>query len=297
MPEREMTDPRLYYHVPDVGYIGQPEYEEMPDWDGFLDGVGFSSYVNHPRFAHQSHHIVVAIEKATARRGLEELCNQYGADLLIFGGQFSLTRVNDAVERAKSEDKPVLLMYISDLDCGGWIMPSAFFKRINEIYPREDNAMVQVALTREQAEEYDLPPAFDPESKGYSEAQKQRFYHETGGRACIELDALPEDILLNLLEEKLREYANLDEDGIEYKELVDEYREKAHYLNAELDISNVEERYKRIADDYNAIIDELHGFFDEMNDRVASIDDKRGEIVEEVENRLLEMISGEMRHG
>ena len=114
-------------------------------------------------------------------------------------------------------DKPILLLYISDLDVNGWDMPTSFQNAINEIYPREEHTMVRVALTREQVTEYHLPEAFDISDKNQTETQKLNFVKETGGEKCVELDALDESLLLKILEEKLEANAGLEEDNDEYQ--------------------------------------------------------------------------------
>ena len=199
MPQREEIFTGWGIETADIERLPELVTDEFPEWSEWLNRVCFYPTVYPSKFTHQSHRIVVAIEKATSKTRLREICEYHGADLLVFTGQPSVTRIYDVIRRAQNEAKPILLLYISDLDCGGWDMPSAFFNRINEIYPREDHRMVRVALTREQARKYNLPPAFDPDDKGYQKLQKDRFIRESGGHECIELDALDENILLEFL--------------------------------------------------------------------------------------------------
>jgi len=214
------------------------------------------------------------------------LCTKYGADLLIFTGQFSLTRVNDAVSRAMAEEKAVVLLYISDLDCAGWFMPEAFFRRVNEIYPHPDNTVVRVALTREQAIKYNLPPAFDPDDKKYPESQKQRFINESRGRECIELDALDEDVLMQLLEQELRKWANLEKDEEEYdslRKIAEVAREKA--LNS-LDLSDLEDEYNELKRQFDGVIKEIQQFWEQIKDRAREIDHKKDDFYEKLRKRI-----------
>lgn len=290
MPARRDLTASINYNFEDSGYIPYIDaIEKMKDWDEFFDSIEFKASVSPPKFKHQTHRIVVAIEKATARDRLERLCRKYGADLLIFSGQFSLTRVHDAVSRAMAENKPVALLYISDLDCAGWFMPEAFFRRINEIYPHPDNTVVRVALTREQAEKFNLPPAFDPDDKKYPERQKQRFIKESGGRECIELDALDEDILMDLLEEELKKWAKLDEDKKEYEEKKKEYEKKAEELKSKLDLTDIKDEYEQVAKEFNEIVEEIERLFAQIKERAEKIESKKHEVIEKIRERLRDM--------
>jgi len=290
-PPRDLTAYIDYEIGKDLGYIPYLEYvEEIPEWEEFIESIDFKAKVRPPRFKHQTHRIVVAVEKATARERFEEICRKYGADLLIFTGQFSVTRVNDAVSRAKAENKPIALLYISDLDCAGWFMPQAFFRRIQEIYPHKDHVVVRVALTREQALKFNLPPAFDPDDKKYPEKQKKRFIQESGGRECIELDALDEDILVQLLEEELEKWAALDKDQEEYEKVKKEYEQKVEELREELDLSSFKEEYEEIREEFNQLVSKIQEFFKEIQDRVRSIESKKDDFIEKIKEKVEEII-------
>jgi len=258
--------------------------DEMYDWDKFKDSINIS--VSPGKFNHQSHRMLVVIEKATAERGLKRICSKYGADLLIFTGQFSATRVNDFVELARNENKPIHLFYISDLDCGGWIMPPAMFQRINEIYPNPSHKMTRVALTRSQAKARGLPKAFDPDDKKYPEGQKQRFYNESGGRACIELDALSEKDLLNILEKELKQYANLDQDRREHREL----KEKIDEIEDNLDLSKFEDDYRELENEYKEIVAEVEEFRQEISDREDELWNEKRKLRSRIKSEIKERI-------
>lgn len=284
MPPREELSYSLNHNIDDIenGYIPYLHSDYMLDFNEFLNKINVEYYLSGPEFQHQTHRIAVVIEKATSRYELERLCNKYGADLLIFSGQFSVTRVNDLIERAAAESKPIALLYISDLDCAGWFMPSAFFRRINEIYPHEEHELIRVALTRDQAVHYHLPDAFDPDEKGYSKAQKERFYRETGGRSCIELDALDEDILLQLLEDELKHWGKIDEDKDEHdnadtiiNDIIDEYTE-------DLDLGEYKERYEQVQNKYNELVDKINDFFADIESEASDIETERDDLIYDI---------------
>ena len=130
MPDRE--EAQTTWSVSTFSAPSLPDLyaDEMPEWSDWLRDFRYEPHVSRPVFNNQKYRVVVCIEKATSKSRLIEICQQNGADLLIFSGQFSVTRVYDICRRAEEEDKPILLLYICDLDVGGWVMPSAFMGRI-----------------------------------------------------------------------------------------------------------------------------------------------------------------------
>jgi hypothetical protein len=193
------------------------------------------------------------IEKATAFVKLTDVAKKYGADLSVFRGRASVTRINDVVQNARTKNKPIALFYISDCDIAGWNMPKSAFKRINEIYPG-NNILVKVALTREQIKKYNLPPAFDVNDKDYDNIQKEEFIRESGNNECVELDALREDIMIQLLEDEILKYAGLAEDDDEYEAL----------KNIDINTSYIEHlkpKYENLRSIYNPLAEKINKFY------------------------------------
>lgn len=253
-------------YVPDIAEISM-----MPDFNDRNICDFIQQNVTRPNFTHQNYHLLIIIEKATAIDSLKRLSNKHGADLLIFSGQASVTRINDAIEHARAKDKPIALFYISDLDVAGWNMPTSCFNRINEIYPN-DNILIRVALTREQTLKYNLPPAFESDDKEYSETQKQRFREETGSDICIELDALSEDIIFDMLDTQLSKYSGLSEDEQEYRRLLD----------CNVDIGYLYADYTALKDLHNSIAVKINKFYiDNKNDIIEykHLREKMNEVV------------------
>ena len=181
---KERRPPKLRgVSVDSGGYISLST-EYMKDFEKFIEDIAID--VAKPKFYSQKYRITLVIEKSKARDKLRRLAMKYGADFIHFGGQFSVTRVYDIARLAKAENKPCLILYISDLDCSGWFMPEAFFRRLMQIYPNPENKIVRVALTKEQADKYNLPPSFEPDMKLYPKGQIKRFIEESGSDVCIE---------------------------------------------------------------------------------------------------------------
>ncbi|MEN6341041.1 MAG: hypothetical protein ABFC89_00615 [Methanospirillum sp.] len=284
MPARSDFDGWIEPVLPDAGALPDLQIvDEMPTWREFVEAIEFSPHVETvPTFAHQPRRIVVAIEKATSRGALETLCQYHGADLLVFSGQFSLTRVHDVVNRAKAEDKPIALLYISDLDCGGWSMAPAFMRRIDQVYPRADHLLERVALTRDQVDRFDLPQAFDPSAKGYTQTQIDRFVDESGGRSCVELDALDESVLLDLLGRALSRHSYRELDHTAEREARRRLWEEAAELYRTVDLSRFRTDYEAVATEHNRIADEVRTFADGIGEKAAAVERWRADVLSRI---------------
>lgn len=264
----------------------------FPEFKEYLTGICIESVPVRPQFVNQSHRLVVVIEKATSKDRLTSICERYGADLLIFSGQLSVTRVNDIVQCARKEGKPIALFYICDLDCAGWYMPEAFFNRINDLYPRDDHIMRRVALTREQAVAMHLPAAFDLKEKGYSQSLKENFCTLSGGDTCIELDALSEPDLISFLEKDLSEFAGLEADErLSYKI----EQESANLCESiESDLSDILEdyqgQYEILYAEYTGLINDLTQIKTRYQDRIEKLNTRRSDL----QDRILQQLENAM---
>lgn len=287
MPERQHPD---YFLTPDIGDLHQfflPALSDtLPQWNDFK--ISVQSEVLTPNFSGHSHRVVLAIEKSTAYDDLKQLCQQYGADFLCFSGQFSVTRVNDIVEAARSEDLPVALLYISDLDCAGWLMPTAFFKRLNEIYPHEDHKFVRVGLTRDQANHLNLPTSFEPDNKGYKPGQIARFIEESGGHACIELDAVDDRILIKWARKELEKWQDQRIEVEQYEETCSDAGAAKEGAIERIDLSNLSTKYEEIYKEHNQIINELKPYF-ERSERLQRL---KEDFYSVLYNRITNAIEG-----
>lgn len=144
----------------------------------------------------QAYHLEVWIEKSTMDRDLGPVCEQYQANLQSGKGHFSLTRINDLVQRVRDRDKPARVFYISDFDPGGADMPIGVARKIEWLVreghysghpdiPYPEIKLMHLALTAEQVDRYDLPRM--PTNPRH--ASKARFERRHGSGA-VELDAL-----------------------------------------------------------------------------------------------------------
>lgn len=269
--------------------------QPLPDFKTYLSEIFIKPDPVRPRFVNQSHRLVVVIEKATSRDRLKIICKRYGADLLVFSGQLSLTRVNDVVTRARKETKPIALFYISDLDCAGWYMPEAFFKRIQDIYPRDDHQVFRVALTRAQAEKFNLPSAFELDDKGYSEEMKANFCELSGGDTCIELDALSENDLISYLVNHLSRYAGLEDDKQLCVEIEEDTRELCDDVGSNLPdiVGDLQDDYTALQSEFNCTITTLEDLTHPFQKTIHDLNNRRLALQKKINQRLMQAMNAE----
>jgi ribosomal protein S27AE len=186
--------PQIFLHRP-PWHRDEPDFEvetapmQLPsvafDLVGMLD-----ESLKPPEFAtygylydnfYQPYHIEVWAEKSTMNDILEPLCRRYNVNLNAGGKGFStITAIIDLLGRMGEYDKPLRILYISDLDKAGKKMPVQVGTQgrywMEDFLPNADIRLKPIVLTPEQAEEYGLSDLaiLDPEM----------------GEEKIELDAL-----------------------------------------------------------------------------------------------------------
>jgi len=139
----------------------------------------------------QPYHLEIWCEKSTMNDILQPLCVTYGANLVTFNGEVSITSVYNLIKRGEAADgKPIRILYISDFDPAGISMPVAMSRKIEfmlQKYGHEnwDVKVQSIMLTAEQVREYQLPRT--PIKKSEKRAGK---FEEAFGTGAVELDAL-----------------------------------------------------------------------------------------------------------
>lgn len=139
----------------------------------------------------QPYHLEIWCEKSTMNDVLLPLCERFGANLVTFEGEVSITSVCVDFMRRVSEagNKPVRVFYISDFDPAGNSMPVAMSRKI-EFMTRGaaceyDIKVKPIALTPDQITAYKLPrmPIKETEKRAAS-------FESAFGAGATELDAL-----------------------------------------------------------------------------------------------------------
>jgi hypothetical protein len=154
----------------------------------------------------QPDYIEIWIEKDALRGVVEPVTNKYGVPLLVVRGQVSRTAIYDAYQRYIEEDKYCYLYYFGDFDPSGITIYESLLNRLSGFNGGKlDITFERVALTQEQIDKYNLPPA--PAKK--TDPNTSRFIHEHGDNV-VELDALPPEELIELVQETINQHIDTD---------------------------------------------------------------------------------------
>ncbi|UPO70962.1 Topo mini-A [Varidnaviria sp.] len=227
------------------GYYFSFDINMLRTFEKFKDSVNIVPSFSENRFKNQFYEIIVVTEKLTVKAVIKDICREHGANCSILKGQSSFTRVRDICKKAKKNKRPILLLGIYDLDCAGWDMPTSFMKRVNQIYPHQDHKFIRVALNRDQAKKYNLPASFEPDDKGYPKAQKERFYRESGGTSCIELDAMDNIAIRESLRTELEIYSGLKLDEIQERRFKKREKKRIGHILNNFDFEPYRQKYER----------------------------------------------------
>lgn len=140
---------------------------------------------------------------------------EFGLDLFVSKGQSSATYLYEAADDILRDGRPTHLYVLSDFDPGGF--------RIFDLINRELKGFVgdavelsikRIAVTPEQIEGHQLPARPIKEK----DPQRKKFEREHG-TGCVELDALPPEVLRSLIRERLE--GHMDGDRLRALKLVE----------------------------------------------------------------------------
>lgn len=170
--------------------------------DSWLDLADFMETVRNSyskdKWQNQDAYIEIWTEKDALRSVLTEVTYSYDVSLMVARGQLSRTAIYESYERFSEKikaGKNCYLYYAGDFDPSGLSIYNSLADRIR----KHGNAgeyitFERIALTPEQIEKYNLPS--DPAKK--KDPNYRRFVSEYGDNV-VELDALPPDVLRNLI--------------------------------------------------------------------------------------------------
>jgi hypothetical protein len=201
-----LTDARMYGLI-DWDFIEDrvrvrkmaSEFEDIPE----LIDVAISSY-RRQRWNDQEYYVEVIVEKNALIGVLDPICRKYHISIFPNVGYGSTTVIHELAERfEEKQDKKCVLLYFGDHDPSGEDMVRDIKNRL-EIFEVEVE-VVKVALTIEQVNQYNLPP--NPAKM--SDPRASNYVAEHGSNSW-ELDALPPNVLVDLLTNAIEEYIDMD---------------------------------------------------------------------------------------
>lgn len=164
----------------------------------------------------QPYHIELWCEKSTMNDILEPLANRYGANLVTFAGEVSITACYQLAQRVNDNGgKPCRVFYLSDFDPAGQSMPVAMSRKVEfmlhycELAGIADVKVRPLCLTAEQVRAYDLPRI--PIKESEKRAGKFAAAHGAGGAVELDaLEALHPGALGRIVEAELLDYYSQD---------------------------------------------------------------------------------------
>ena len=172
-----------------------------------------------PRQGGQPIYVEVWVEKDALSGVLKRVTEKYHIPIMVNRGYSSISAMFDAYQRFKTAyeaDQQIIILYLGDYDPSGIDMIRDIENRIAEFvmgdFEIEDlNHAVNyfgfnifpIALTLPQIKQYNPPP--NPVK--HSDVRSQKFIARHGS-SCWEVDALPPDVLNDVLEKSIQ--SNID---------------------------------------------------------------------------------------
>lgn len=163
----------------------------------------------------QPRYIAIVCEKETVAPMLDPIGQKWGIPVIYTKGAASIDiRYRLVRDWIKAGEKPITILFISDLDPAGYriqdsfigSLQSDFIDKIDFIHPMDIQGY-RVALTPEQVIEYDLHSDMDakPTDPNYLD-----FLRRTGARSAYEIDAMPPKVFIGEIEDAIRDVVDLD---------------------------------------------------------------------------------------
>jgi len=168
-----------------AGWLEALSLDDLPEPKLWLPGG-----VVQPPVTPQRYHVEIWCEKSTVNDVLMPLGQANGVNVVTGVGEMSLTRVEELmIERIRTADRPVRIIYVSDFDPAGIGMPVSVARKIEyDIRDEREAHDIQlrwVVLTHEQCVQYRLPRTPLKETERRAGKFEARF-----GEGATELDAL-----------------------------------------------------------------------------------------------------------
>lgn len=175
----------------------------------------FSRY-NRDLMQTQPYYIAIICEKETVSNVLNKIAVRYGVPVMYTKGGSSIDiRYRLVSDNVRNGGKPMRLLFLSDLDPAGYRIQDSFVGSLHEDFSRYDVEAFRVCITQEQVKRYQLHSDMSAKE---TDTSYKKFVQTTGMRSAYELDALRPDVLMNEVEEALRQVVDWDLYNFEVQE-------------------------------------------------------------------------------
>jgi hypothetical protein len=153
----------------------------------------------------QANYVEVWIEKEAVSQTIYGATAKFFVPLVVAKGFSSGTYLHDAAERFNAIDKPITLIYLSDLDPEGQYFPRLIKKQLPKRYNcQKDIGVLKVALTKSQVEAWSLPYIDLAVNAVHAKKYYVIEYLRENGKHKVELDAVDNVTLANLILQRLQ---------------------------------------------------------------------------------------------
>lgn len=140
---------------------------------------------------------------------------EFGLNLHVTKGQPSITYLYEAAEEIMDDGRPTHIYVLTDFDPGGLRIFDRIRRELEGFLGSSDLRVERIAVTPEQIAEYDLPTRPGKQT----DPQAAKFEREYG-EGCVELDAMPPDMLRELAGSCLE--SHMDAERLKTLKLVEE---------------------------------------------------------------------------
>ena len=187
------------------------------------------------RQRYQDNYIEVWCEKDAPSAALSRDTSHYHIRLMINRGYSSVTAMHDAYRRMRKhlpdgqswwQHRHNVILYLGDHDPSGLDMVRDIRDRLHE-FGLQNLTVKHIALTMEQIHEYDPPP-----NAAKFKDPRSQWYMDRFGDESWEVDALPPNILEQLLRDTIEEHIDVDKFKEKLAEEEDD-RKELHELAGE----------------------------------------------------------------
>lgn len=184
---------------------GNRERRQYPTYDGMEEALANTAHAyrrNH--WINQPYHVEVWCEKDALSGIIAPICNYYGVTYVACRGFPSLTIRYESAQEFIRQGKPAIVFYFGDHDASGRAISSNLEEELRQ--HGANVRVVRMALEPDQIAAYRLPTR--PNKK--TDSRRRKFAEEFGD-ASVELDALPPDVLADMVQEAIESTIDAEE--------------------------------------------------------------------------------------
>lgn len=165
-----------------------------------------------PKWWGQPKRVQVWLEKQALQALFEQVTDEEGVDLAVVRGYPSLTFLWEAARTLRGlKDQTIEIIYFGDFDPSGMDIERFVGETLKNDFGIEVN-VTRISITREQIDEYNIPPA----PAKTSDSRIEKFVEEHGVSWQVELDAIEPRILQGLVRDAIR--VHFDEEAGERRD-------------------------------------------------------------------------------